>query len=73
MSFMFRNGWLCQFLDRNCGLDKLMPRTKHRRCAGTQENGKDSLGMEHAHDVGPYPASRVSPEAPRDGSDFRVT
>src|ERR1700750_733802 len=28
--------------------------------------------MEHAHDVGPYPAARVPPEAPRGGSDFRV-
>ena len=51
---------------RNCGLDKLVPGAKRHRITGTQKCGQHSLGMEHAHHIGPYPTSRMSPQAPRD-------
>src|SRR5579864_7278095 len=57
---------------RNIRLDKLWPRTKHRRRTRTKKSSEYSVGVENAHYIGPYPATRVSPETPWGRSDFRV-
>src|SRR6266851_4459921 len=57
---------------RNFRLDKLVPRTKHRRSTRTKKSSEHSVVVENAHHIGPYPATRVSPETPRDRSDFRM-
>src|SRR4029077_10291638 len=57
---------------RNFRLDKLGPRTKHHRRTRTKKSSEHPVGVKNAHHIGPYPATRVSPETPRDRSDFRV-
>src|SRR6266853_1935077 len=57
---------------RNFRLDKLGPRTKHRRSTRTKKSSEHSVRVKNAHHIGPYPATRVSPETPRDRSDFRM-
>src|ERR1700674_673874 len=57
---------------RNFRLGELMPRPKHHRGTRTKESSEHSVGVENAHHIGPYPATRVSPETPRDCSNFRV-
>ena len=57
---------------RNFRLDKLGPRTKHHRCTRTKKSSEHSVGVKNAHHIGPYPATRVSPETPGDRSYFRV-
>src|SRR3984893_6317628 len=57
---------------RNFRLNEFVLRTKHRRSTRTKKSSEHSVGVENAHYIGPYPAARVSPETPRDRSDFRV-
>src|ERR1700747_2238499 len=57
---------------RNFRLDKLGPRTKHHRSTRTKKSSDHSVRVKNAHHIGPYPATRVSPETPRNRSDFRV-
>jgi len=54
---------------QNFRLNEFAPRTKHRRSTRTKKSSEHSVGVENAHHIGPYPATRVSPETPRDRSD----